>query len=98
MLEGLPGNIRAQLWLQKSNWSSPLVSAGGLQAAALNILNLYSLRSPLCTPDGIFVMVFVVDCGRQALAASTVHVCGSGLQMQELRYQVRGPWRWCFTS
>ena len=57
MIEGLP--THARFWLQKANWSGRLLSSGDLMGTSSNCLNVHSLRSPLCPPDGVLVVVLI---------------------------------------
>ena len=60
LLEALPHHIRVKIAGQKHTWESRLFStAGGADLLGSNSPFLQTLRSGLCTPDGIFLVVLM---------------------------------------
>ena len=60
LLEALPHHIRVKIAGQKHTWESRLFSTvGGADLLGSNSPFLQTLRSGLCTPDGIFLVVLM---------------------------------------
>ena len=60
LLEALPHHIRVKIAGQKHTWESRLFSTvGGADLLGSNSPFLQTVRSALCTPDGIFLVVLL---------------------------------------